>query len=71
MNYTCDKGATKTITNSERIRAMSDYDLAWELMTWRIEASAKYHGVSSDYPDTQATILEWLGQNCEVAADAE
>ena len=69
MNHTCDKGATKTITNGERIRTMSDYDLAWELMTWRCEATAKYHGVSSDYPETQADILEWLGKYCEVSAD--
>ena len=54
------------MTNADRIRAMSDYDLAWELMTWRCEAVAKHHGVQSVYPDTQSTILTWLQQPAEV-----
>ena len=48
------------ITNADRIRAMSDEELAWELMTWRLETEAKRHGVESNYPNTQASILEWL-----------
>jgi hypothetical protein len=54
------------VTKADRIRAMSDEELAWELMTWRIETEAKHHGVSSDYPNTQKTILEWLQQPVEV-----
>lgn len=50
----------KLQTNADRIRGMSDEELAWELMTWRCEAAAKYHGVESQYPDTQKTILLWL-----------
>ena len=53
-------------TNADRIRAMSDEELAWELMTWRIETEAKHHGVESNYPNTQKTILEWLKQPAEV-----
>ena len=53
------------MTNADRIRAMSDEELAWELLTWRIEAAAKYHGVSSDYPNTKGAILEWLKQTAE------
>lgn len=49
-------------TNADRIRAMSDEELAWELMLWRCEAVARHHGISSEYPDTQKTILEWLQQ---------
>ena len=49
-------------TNADRIRAMSDEDLAWELMTWRIETEAKHHGVESNYPNTKSAILEWLKQ---------
>ena len=49
-------------TNADRIRAMSDEELAWELMLWRCEAAAKYHGIESQYPDTQSTILDWLQQ---------
>ena len=64
-NYTCC--AKKIVmTNEERIRNMTTEELAWELMTWRCEATAKYHGVSSDYPETQAEILEWLKQPREV-----
>ena len=53
---------TEPITNADRIRAMSDEELAWELMLWRCEAVARHHGISSVYPDTQKTILEWLQQ---------
>lgn len=52
----------KPTTNAQKIRAMSDEGLAWELMLWRCEAVAKYHGVESEYPDTQKTILKWLRQ---------
>lgn len=54
------------MTNADRIRAMSDEDLAWELMTWRVEALAKSKGDESHYPNTKATILEWLRQPAEV-----
>ena len=56
----------KPQTNADRIRAMSDEDLAWELMIWRIETEAKHHGVESNYPNTKTTILEWLRQPAEV-----
>lgn len=52
-------------TNADRIRAMSDDELAWELMLWRCEAVARHHGISSEYPDTQQAILEWLQQPAE------
>ena len=52
-------------TNADRIRAMSDDELAWELMTWRLETEAKHQGVESNYPNTQKTILEWLKQPAE------
>ena len=52
-------------TNADRIRAMSDEELAWELMTWRLETEAKHQGVESNYPNTQKTILEWLKQPAE------
>ena len=56
---------TEPITNADRIRSMSDEELAWELMLWRCEAVARHHGISSEYPDTQKTILEWLKQPAE------
>ena len=52
----------KPQTNAQKIRAMSDDELAWELMLWRCEAAARHHGISSEYPDTQKTILDWLQQ---------
>ena len=61
---TC-KAYVPVITNADRIRAMSDEELAWELMLWRCEAVARHHGISSEYPDTQKTILEWLKQAAE------
>ena len=56
---------TEPITNADRIRSMTDEELAWELMLWRCEAVARHHGISSEYPDTQKTILEWLKQPAE------
>ena len=56
---------TEPITNAQKIRAMTDEELAWELMLWRCEAVARHHGISSVYPDTQKTILEWLQQPAE------
>ena len=56
---------TEPITNADRIRAMSDENLAWELMLWRCEATAKYHGIETRYPDTHSKILEWLQQPAE------
>jgi hypothetical protein len=56
---------TEPITNADLIRAMSDKELAWELMLWRCEAVAKYHGIESQYPDTQSTILGWLRKPVE------
>ena len=52
----------RQMTNADRIRSMTDEELAWELMTWRCEAVAKYHGVESKYPDTQKAILSRLQQ---------
>ena len=51
---------TEPMTNADRIRAMSDENLAWELMLWRCEAIAKCHGIESKYPDTHRKILDWL-----------
>lgn len=71
--YACDIDPDKCdewpdpvpMTNGDRIRAMSDEELAWELMLWRCEAAAKYHGIESQYPETQSTILDWLQQPAE------
>ena len=61
----CKITTGKSQTNAQKIRAMSDEELAWELMLWRCEAVARHHGISSEYPDTQKTILEWLQQPAE------
>lgn len=51
---------TVVVTNADRIRAISDEELAWELMTWRLDAVARNHGIEGVYPDTQKEILKWL-----------
>lgn len=60
-----DVGKSEPLTNAQKIRSMTDEDLAWELMLWRCEAVARHHGISSEYPHTQKTILEWLQQPAE------
>lgn len=65
--FTVSNSTTPTKTNADHIRSMSDEELAWELMLWRCEAVAKHHGVSSEYPDTQQTIFDWLKQPYEEA----
>ena len=60
--HTCHGSGRKHQTNADRIRAMSDEELAWELMTWRIETCARLHGAESPYPYTQKSILDWLKQ---------
>lgn len=57
-----EKITKKTVTNADRIRAMSDGELARELMTWRLDAVARNHGIEGVYPDTQKEILKWLHQ---------
>lgn len=49
-------------TNADRIRAMSDEELAWELLEWRSDAYAKAIGDESVLPSSKATILAWLRQ---------
>ena len=61
----CKITTGKSQTNADHIRSMTDEELAWELMLWRCEAVARHHGISSEYPDTQKTILEWLQQPAE------
>ena len=68
--FVLGKGGKEVPSHADRIRAMSDEELAWELMTWRLETEAKHHGVESNYTNTQATILEWLKQPAEVTEDA-
>lgn len=57
------------LTHADRIRAMSDEELAWELMTWRIETCARLNGAESPYPHTQKSILEWLKQPAKEGED--
>lgn len=57
-----EKTTEKPQTNADRIRAMSDEELAWELMAWRIETCARLNGAESPYPYTQKSILDYLKQ---------
>lgn len=55
-------GTAERKTRADRIRGMSDPELAWELMEWRFDAFAKAKGDESVLPDNKAAILEWLQQ---------
>ena len=68
FTYTIKKGC-ESVNNADKIRSMTDEELAWELMLWRCEAVARHHGISSEYPDTQKTILEWLQQPAKGGKD--
>ena len=59
----------KPQTNADRIRAMSDEELAWELMVWRFDAYSKAKGDESTLPSSQKTILDWLKQPVEDGED--
>ena len=71
--YACDIDPDKCdewpdpvpMTNADRIRAMSDEELAWYLVLWRCEAVAKHNGISSGCTDTQKNILNWLQKPME------
>ena len=52
----------KPQTNADRIRAMSDEELAWELLVWRFDAFAKAKGDEATLPSSQKTIVDWLKQ---------
>ena len=56
---------TEPITNAQKIRSMSNEELSWFLMLWSCEAVAKHNGVSSENPDTQKSILNWLQKPAE------
>ena len=58
-------------TNGDRIRSMTDEELAWELMTWRIETCARLNGAESPYPYTQKGIMTWLQQPAEEGLNDE
>ena len=54
-------------TNADRIRAMSDADLAWMFMEFRVDAYAVAEGNKGGLPNTQNDILIWLQQPAEGA----
>ena len=55
----------KVVTNADRIRAMSDDELAWVLLEYRFDACCKAHGGEAGLPDSQSKIVEWLKQPAE------
>ena len=62
MNYTTDAIEKNTITNGERIRKMTNEELAWLLQEFRFDACCKANGGEAGLPDTQKAICEWLGE---------
>lgn len=51
-----------TMTRGDRIRNMTNEELAWELMEFRFDAFGKANGSEAGLPDTQKAICEWLNQ---------
>ena len=64
FTYPIKKGC-ESVNNADKIRSMSDEELSWFLMLWRCEAIAKHNGVSSEYPNDQKNIMNWLQQPAE------
>ena len=52
-----------TMTRGDRIRSMTNEELAWELMEFRFDAVCKERGGEAGLPDTQKAICEWLNQS--------
>lgn len=55
------------MTNADRIRAMSDEELAWELIFWRDDwGDYETHvGCFDEREDALKAEIEWLKQPCE------
>ena len=53
------------LTNADRIRAMTDEEMAWVLFEFRFDGYGKASGNESGLPDTQKGICEWLQQPAE------
>lgn len=62
MNNTTNITEKNTITNGERIRNMTNEELAWVLMEFRVDACCKASGGEAGLPDTQKAICEWLDE---------
>ena len=62
MTNTTNITEKNTITNGERIRNMTNEELAWELMEFRFDAICKAHGGEAALPDSQKAICEWLDE---------
>lgn len=60
MNNTTKVFEKSPLTNGDRIRNMTNDELAWELMEFRVDAVCKANGGEAGLPDTQKEICEWL-----------
>ena len=65
-NHTDCPYRTEPVTNADKIRAMSDDELAWVLLEYRFDACCKAHGGEAGLPDSQSKIVEWLKQPAEI-----
>ena len=64
MNNTTKVFEKSTLTNGDRIRNMTNDDLAWELMEFRVDAFAATLGDERGLPNTKKAIREWLDAPC-------
>ena len=51
------------MSKSEKIRKMSDEELAWVLLEFRFDAYGKSQGSPAALPDSQADIVKWLKED--------
>lgn len=63
--WPCVAYTPKTVTNAERIRAMSDEELASVVMCPNDASLANISCDKSDHCDCYACILDWLHQPAE------
>ena len=61
MNHTTYE-IKNAMTRGDRIRNMTNEELAWELMEFRVDAICKAAGGEAGLPDSQKAICEWLNQ---------
>ncbi len=67
LEFDGENGCTgfEPFTNADRIRAMSDEELAGLLFQFRIDAYGAADGAPCILPNTMAAIEEWLKQPAE------
>lgn len=62
MSNTTNVIKNSAITNGERLRTMTNEELAWVLQEFRFDAYHKAMGGDAALPDSQKEICDWLNR---------